>query len=674
METLNSPGQSSGIVRGEGASIRGAALGTCFFLGIAEWGEIAKNQEVFNLEDYTRKFGGYVSGYYLKQCVEQFFKEGGAKAIVARTAHYDAGVLQAAKSSLTAQGYNAGDDDRAKVDTLKFTATGEGDYGNKINLSTKKAETISDGELGIASHTFVTVDEVTGFEIGDIVDINDGTHYVRVIVTYIDSGTKRLYFTSVALAAAIATAATVKTASKHAVRTTLAASLETDATSIELTSVSGVEVGMVLTVVDKQSGSPYDVTLKVTGVSGKVIEFASVGTITTITAANSEVVSQEFNLRIYHGQDSVDKEYTYLSMSSEYEKNYVHNKVNDNSLYVVVADQLSAEDLIGDFPEVMDGDYLTGGADGLASLADTDFIGDETLKSGLYAFDAVPKQFAQFSSPDCRTASFQRALLTYSEQQKKMLFATLDIDFSKTPEQAKEYVLNTAMLNSRHGEINYPNVKFKNPLTGVVSNIPQSGASAGLKARIWTEVGKGPWIQAAGTENGVFRSLAGFESDYTQDVDYRDLLYEARINALYKYSPFGNLKYGIRTLEVNGEHPQIGELVTFLYCIHSIEQGTPWSVFANIDTSTFKRLGRTIKKFLRGVWLAGGLKGADESEAFIIDFDSVNDAGTEEKGEIWVKIGLATKKGGEFVYWVKIGLATKKGGEFVYYTFHKKAA
>ena len=137
-----------------------------------------------------------------------------------------------------------------------------------------------------------------------------------------------------------------------------------------------------------------------------------------------------------------------------------------------------------------------------------------------------------------------------------------------------------------------------------------------------------------------------------EDEKIRSSLYEARINALYRYPVFGNLKYGIQTLESNGEFPQMPERVTFLYCEHSLEAGTPWTVFKNIDTSTLKRLKKTVRKFLVGVWTAGGLKGVTEEEAFVVDVseENVNTLARQEAGEMWCRIGLATKKAGEFVY------------------------
>ena len=643
-QKLNSPGMTSFESQASISTIRGASTGIALAIGIAEWGEIGKPTVCVSFTDFVKKFGGFLSGYYLAKCADMFFKEGGSTLYVVRTAHYTAGVLDAVKASLTVKGYNSGEEDRPKVNTIKFEATGEGVRGNKINLSNKKAETTLNGALTAASHDSAVLTDASDFEVGDVVDINDGTNYVRVVITAININA--IYFKSMTLATEIGDGATVKTASTHIVRTALEEDLSSNATSAKLSNINGVSIGSVITIVDTQEGAPNSVTVTVTSISQNVISFADIGTITTITAGNSEVVSQEFDLTINKNVNDQEKTITYISMVPENEANYIENKVSSD--YITASDLASTENVIGDLPEVFDLEYLIGGDDGLTGLTDADFSGNEAYKNGLYAFDSLPDMFAQIFSPDNRSAAFQNSLKNYAEA--RGLWAELDVDFGKTPEEAKEYVLNTAMLNTNCAEINYPNVKWRNPNTNVVVDCPQSGATAGLNARIWSSLGKGPWIAPAGVENGVYKSIEGFESNYTEDKDWRDLLYDARINALYPFVGYGNVKYGIRTLESSGQFPQVPERVTFLYCRHSIINGTPWVVFSLIDDSTFKRIKRTVRKFLLGVWRSGGLKGATEEEAFEIDLDSVNTTDTEDLGEIWCRIGLATKKAGEFVY------------------------
>jgi hypothetical protein len=615
-------------------------------LGIAEWGPVGKPQVCVSYTDFEKKFGSFIANYYLAKCADAFFREGGSQLYVVRTAHYTAGVLDAVKSSYTGQGCNAGAENRARVDSLKIEAYGEGSRGDKVIINTQKASAVASGAIAATS---IAVDDASGFEVGDIIDIIDpGGDYVRVIITAISSNT--IYFKSVTVAGTIGSGAAVTTLSKHSVQTTAEEGIASNATQLLLTNAAGIAVGKILSIIDTRSAAPNVVNVKVTSISGNTISFADVGTITTIAQGDILVVSQEFNLEIYFDTtDNQVEKYEYLTLESEDEENYIEEKISTN--YYVEVDELgSTEDIIGKFPVAESNTFLTGGDDGLTGLSDQDFIGSVTVKNGLYAFDTVPNMFAQIGCPDMRSAAFQRALDTYAGN--RGLWVEHDFDFDLTYDETVDHLLNTAMLNTNYGEANWPNVLWKNPLTGAIQAIPQCGATMGLNARVWSAVQSGPWIAAAGVEDGVYNTVVGFENDETDDLDVRDYLYDNKINSLYSYPGYGPVKYGIRTLESNGQFPQVPERVVFLYCRHSVINGTPWVVFKNIDTSNLARLKKTVEKFLRGVWLQGGLKGATEEDAFTVDVseESVNTVDRQEKGEMWCKIGLATKKAGEFVY------------------------
>jgi phage tail sheath protein FI len=648
---LDSPGITSYYKKAGVQSIVPAELGTVILLGVSEWGECNKPITIYSPADRKAKIGDYLAGYYGAKCVDAVFNEGAKQVIFVRCAHSISGVLQAAKAALTVQGCNAGAEDRTKVNTVTFTAKCEGTYGNRLKVNTVKASTTSAAILAASSVYSVTVNDSSDFEVGDVVDISDGTHYVRVVLTAVNpnTGTEKLYFEPVTLSSQIASGATVKTASTHIVRTQFATgqTLATNATSIELENVTGIKVGQILTFMDTQEDTnAQSITVEVTNIDGNTVEFASVGTITSILAVNSEVVSQEFNCRIYLNNDEVGTEQKFLSMSSNFESNYIDNKFDND--YLVAADQSSSEDAIGDIPIASVLEALTSGTDGLDSLADADFTGSSIYKTGLYALDSLASQFAQIACPDARSATVKKAVVNYAES--KLWWTEQEPDFDKTPAEAVEFKNSTAMLNTDKGAMSYPNVKWLNPESGVTETIPASILVMGLNARIWTSVGKGPWIQPAGVEDGVLMTCEGLESEYTDDRTYRDLLSKNLLNSIYKFNPYGYVVYDINTLINGGDLTQKGESVTFLYCRHSIVNGIPWALFKNIDDAFKGRVYRTIRAFLRTVWRGGGLKGLTEEEAFEIDLTSLNTDETEAQGEFFAKIGLATKKGARKIY------------------------
>src|SRR5215813_9289505 len=92
--------------------IEGVGTSTGAFIGVAEKGPIAGAQYedgvgrpvlITNFGDFLRTFGGFIRGEFLAYAVQQFFREGGTRCYVARTAHFtnpaDATTLTARRAS-----------------------------------------------------------------------------------------------------------------------------------------------------------------------------------------------------------------------------------------------------------------------------------------------------------------------------------------------------------------------------------------------------------------------------------------------------------------------------------------------------------------------------------------------------------------------------------------------
>jgi len=652
---LTSPGASVIRETGVAPGLSTADVGKVYVLGIAEWGEIGRPISITNANDVKKKLGGEIAGYYGKRAVDVLFEQGGiSEVLFVRTAHYIDGVLQASKAATTVQGCNTSEEDRTLVDTLTFTATGEGEYGNRVSVSNVKASTVTTAEMPASAQTSVALDSVTGIERGDVVDIADGTSRVRVVVTAKDTATKTIYFAEVTLTTAIASGATVKTPSVHKAKTRIytGETLESDATSIKLASVSGIEIGSVLSFIDTQTGAPNIVNVVVTSVVGNTVSFADVETITSITAANSFVCSQEFNVNVLLDGATVET-FEYLSMSATHASRYIVDNVTSD--YVTITDEASTEDIIGEIPNSFEDVLLAGGTDGLENLDVNDFIGNEAAKTGVYAFKKLPEQFAQIIAPDCRWASGVSTIIDFAEA-RRLLYRP-DYDFGKTEAEAIDFIQDDVLLDSEYAIVDYPHLKRKNPLTNVVETIPYSAFTAGLAAYIWSNFGV--WMQPAGYTHGIYSGVVGMETENadgvpkTNEQDVRDTLYANHINPIIYNTETGEYtRYGIRTSAKNSSLTQEGETVTFLFCEHTIKNANMWVLFSNIDNDMKTRLKASIYSFLKNVWESGGLKGASAEDAFIIDLDSMNTTETEERGEFWARIGLATKKAGEFIYFV----------------------
>jgi len=647
-EKRKSPGSTALENIQAASNIRPSDLARMWMIGVAERGQVGEVITIDSMPDYVKKIGGPVTGYYSYYCAEAFFNGGGSEIKFVRTAHYVAGVSQAAKATKIIQGYNALVEDQAKVNTLKVDAWFEGDLGNSIKLNSLKAESVLTTQLVAGAITGLVVVSTAGFEVGDIVEVNNANsvNYFRSVVTEVTDATN-LKIASVTITQTFPiTVSTVKTASTHRNKTEMSNNYLAGVSKMVVANVTGLSVGSIVTIGDPTNNRME--VKKITRIDSNEITFDSVTSNAYNIADDVLIVSQEFNMSVIYAQ--VERgPFNYLSMAVENQKDYIETKINTSSNYFIEVEDLDGlEDDLGDIPLVMEDVVLAGGSDGLSGLTDSDFAGSLAYENGFFAFNSVKDDFYQIICVDNLSKTVQKAMYQYAEDRN--IWAVGNIQFGKTIDEAVDFVVNDAILNTQYGEIQYPNIKKINSLTGAQILVPASGHIAGLNAKVWKTVGKGPHIQPAGTEDGVIQDIDDLENNLTDKESNRDKLDPNRINSLYRFSPWGILQYGINTLDASETLSQKGERITFLYAEHSIKNGTPWVVFKNIDSSTKGRVRRTIRTFLKGLWESGALKGLTEEEAFIIDVKSGNDAATEAAGEFLTKIGLATKKAGEFVY------------------------
>jgi uncharacterized protein len=99
--------------------IEGVSTSTVGFLGIAERGPVLPTL-VTSFTEYTRNFGGYVSGRYLAHAVEGFFTNGGQRCYIARVVP-SSGTAPAAAT--------------ANFGGMDVSAVGPGTWGNLIKVA-----------------------------------------------------------------------------------------------------------------------------------------------------------------------------------------------------------------------------------------------------------------------------------------------------------------------------------------------------------------------------------------------------------------------------------------------------------------------------------------------------------------------------------------------------------
>ncbi len=507
------------------------------FVIVAPKGPINEVRKIFSWDQAVRVYGRYeLSGHLDMLNIKKFFEEGGNIAYINGICHYDSsGTMQAVAASYMMQDAKLGNNKTAN-DDIKLYASSPKTWGNDLSVKNCTKYTTTTAAFANGANN-IDVNSTSSFELGDKITISDGVNKYTTIITAIDSANKKLYFPAATLSASINSGADVKTASVHKVYTSLAdgQTLSSNATQIDLRSTAGINVGAIITVVDTRTTNPNYVNLVVKSINGKTIAFDSVGTITSIDAVNSRVMTQEFNLYTYYKGELRDVQ-RYLSPLQENAKDNIETKMASSYLDINADIQTNTADAIDLIPEPLIEQSLSGGVDGISGLTSSDYIGDQALKTGLYAFDGI-NDIDVFVIPGTIGEEggalgtvdpvVQHGLINYLEnhyQFSRCYLATpqgLSVQEAIDYKRAEGASTNPAPFASHLASLHYPWEKEVHPITGKTVYIPQDVLMAGRMARSWNRTF--PWYAVAGPRRTISTCL-GLEIEVgdTEDGQLQD--------------------------------------------------------------------------------------------------------------------------------------------------------
>jgi len=300
---------------------------------------------------------------------------------------------------------------------------------------------------------------------------------------------------------------------------------------------------------------------------------------------------------------------------------------------------------------------LAGGSDGLMKLADNDFIGSATGRTGLHALDRIP-EIALLLVPGRATPAVQNAMLQYCEVHRGgTMFAVLDPPAGMAATEIVTYVESTAALLglSEFGAMYWPRVKVLNPdrsVFGAAETIiaPPSGIIAGVCARTDAARPGGVYDPPAGIEAGRMFGVLGFETDEVLEERKRDLVYPKRINPLTTGPGLPRYIDGSRTLKGDGNFPYVAERRGVLFIERSLKLGLEFARHKNNTEALRATVRRTINTFLLTQMNNGAFRSREPSKAFFIDVsEQLNSPAVVFAGKLLARIGLATNKPAEFV-------------------------
>ncbi|MCG8419629.1 MAG: phage tail sheath subtilisin-like domain-containing protein [Proteobacteria bacterium] len=364
--------------------------------------------------------------------------------------------------------------------------------------------------------------------------------------------------------------------------------------------------------------------------------------------------SRAFDLAVV--EDGVVRElFANLTMEPDDEQ-YIERVIGDEptgSRLIRVIDQLSPLRPVPDPQSAL----LHGGDDGLAGLGDTDFIGSEAGKTGLYALDHI-QDLSVLLVPGHATPAIHNAMVRYGEVHRHgLVFAVLDPPADHSATDIVEYVTDTAsLLNlTEYAALYWPRVNILNPQKSVFGPskhvvAPPSGIIAGVYARTDSERPGGVYDPPAGIDKGRMFGVLGFETGEVLEESKRDLVYPKRINPLTTESGLPRYIDGSRTLKGTGNFPYVAERRGVLFIERSLKRGLQFARHKNNTEGLRAQVRRTIYSFLLTQMNNGAFRSREPQNAFFVDVsEQLNTPSVIFAGKLIVRIGLATNKPAEFV-------------------------
>jgi hypothetical protein len=201
---------------------------------------------------------------------------------------------------------------------------------------------------------------------------------------------------------------------------------------------------------------------------------------------------------------------------------------------------------------------------------------------------------------------------------------------------------------ARYAAVYYPWLKVPDELEieGPNRTVPPCGHVAGAYA--YTD-----------NRSGVQKPPANVELQFVSDVELavtnqqQGFLNPAGINAIRAFPGRGIRVWGARSIVQPALDPDwiyihTRRLMSMIE--NSVEKASQWVVFRTNDDNLRRMLRHSLNVFLKGIWLAGGLKGARPGEGYFVKCDRTNNPQSSiDAGLLICQIGVAVAAPMEFL-------------------------
>ena len=239
------------------------------------------------------------------------------------------------------------------------------------------------------------------------------------------------------------------------------------------------------------------------------------------------------------------------------------------------------------------------------------------------------------------------AATSWAEQNNS--FVVIDTPANETVANALSFA--TSLTASSAGAVYYPNVFIADPIgrgSGALRKVGPAGAVAGLY--LATDAGRGVFKAPAGITTSISGVVSVEKSFTSAELDSMNAATQP-VNPLRQIPGAGLSVMGARTLKQDGTANKYVNMRRSLnYIRKNLENLTQFAVFENNDERLWAQIRTVINVFLGEYRNQGGLRGANNAQAFFIKCDAENNTATSiQNGEVHIQVGVALEYPAEFV-------------------------
>ena len=303
---------------------------------------------------------------------------------------------------------------------------------------------------------------------------------------------------------------------------------------------------------------------------------------------------------------------------------------------------------------------FSGGLDSGLLAADTDVIGDENLKTGMYALAKADLFNLLCIPPDVRgsdtLATVYSKAMAYCAKRRAMLIVDPPAAWGAIKETAAAKAvagLGALGLNgveARNAALYFPRVIEADPLLGgQLDTFVPCGIIAGVMAR--TDTQRGVWKAPAGLDAAV-SGTQGLQANLNDAEN--GMLNPLGINCLRLFPAAGRVVWGARTLrgadQLADEYKYVPVRRLALYIEESLYRGTQWVVFEPNDEPLWAQVRLNVGAFMHNLFRQGAFQGQSPKDAYFVKCDKETTTQNDiDLGIVNIVVGFAPLKPAEFV-------------------------